>query len=68
MHRSRQQWLVAEWLGPSLTVRVRVRVRAREWGSSLFFLWYFPSFFFSVLKYHDNVLGKSQYNDMEVAI
>ena len=58
MHRSRQQWLVAGWLGPSITVRVRVRARARECGSSLllFFLvlWFLPSFlFFSVLKYHD---------------
>ena len=36
---------------------------------SFFLLWYFPSFFFfSVLKYHDDVLGKAQYNDLEVAI
>ena len=40
VHSSRQHWLVAEWLGRSVTVRVRV----------------------------DNVLGKSQYNDLEVAI
>ena len=40
VHSSRQYWLVAEWLGPSVTLRVRV----------------------------DNVLGKSQYNDLEVAI
>ena len=26
-----QQWLVAGWLGPSITVRVRFRARAREW-------------------------------------
>ena len=26
-----QQWLVAGWLGPSVTVRVKVRARAREW-------------------------------------
>ena len=55
MHCSRQQWLVAGWLGPSITVRVRAR--ARECGSSLllfFLLWFLPSFlFFSVLKYHD---------------
>ena len=35
MHRSRQQSLVAKWLGIGVTVRVRVRVRARarakEW-------------------------------------
>ena len=35
MHRSRQQLLVAKWLGIGVTVRVRVRVRARarakEW-------------------------------------
>ena len=47
MHCSPQQSLVAEWLGPSVTVRVRVRVRvrarAREWNFSLFFL--------SVVKY-----------------
>ena len=32
MHHSRQQCLVAEWLGLSVTVRVRVGARAREWG------------------------------------
>ena len=49
MHGSRQQLLVAEWLGPSVTGRVRVRARAKEWD--------FPGgwdfsllFFFSVLK------------------
>ena len=26
-----RQWLVAGWLGPSVTVRVKVRARAREW-------------------------------------
>ena len=26
-----QQWLVAGWLGPGVTVRVKVRARAREW-------------------------------------
>ena len=35
MHRSRQQSLIAKWLGIGVTVRVRVRVRARararEW-------------------------------------
>ena len=36
-HCSRQQWLVAKWLG--LGVTVRVRVRAKE---------IFPFFFFSV--------------------
>ena len=40
VHSSRQHWLVAEWLGRSVTVRFRV----------------------------DDVLGKSQYNDLEVAI
>ena len=35
VHRSQQQWVVAEWLGPS--VAVRVRVRAREWNFSLLF-------------------------------
>ena len=30
VHGSQQQWLVAEWLGPSVTVRVRAR--AREWN------------------------------------
>ena len=29
MHRSRQQSLVAKWLGIGVTVRVRVRVRVR---------------------------------------
>ena len=32
-----QQWLVAGWLGPSVTVRVKVRARAREWCFSLLF-------------------------------
>jgi len=27
VHRSHQQWLVAKWLGLSVTVRVRARVR-----------------------------------------
>ena len=35
MHRSRQQSLIAKWLGIGVTVRVRGRVRARararEW-------------------------------------
>ena len=31
----RQQWLVAGWLGPSVTVRVKVR--ARKWCFSLLF-------------------------------
>ena len=35
VHCSRQQWLVAEWLGFSVTVRVRAR--AREWDSSVLF-------------------------------
>ena len=30
VHRSRQQSLVAKWLGVGVTVRVRVRTRARE--------------------------------------
>ena len=34
MHCSRQQCLVAEWLG--LGVTVRVRVRAREWKFPFF--------------------------------
>ena len=33
----RQQWLVAGWLGPSVTVRVKVRARVREWCFSLLF-------------------------------
>ena len=41
-----QQWLVAGWLGPSVTVRVKVRARAREWCFSLLFF-YFPLSFFS---------------------
>ena len=59
MHRSRQQWLVAEWLGPSVTVRVRARAR---------------EFFFFVLKYHgvkmtylasrNITTWKLQYNDL----
>ena len=32
VHFHRQHWLVAGWLGPSVTGRVRVRARAREWG------------------------------------
>ena len=37
VHRSRQQWLIAKWLGLGVTVRIRVRARAwaREW---IFFL------------------------------
>ena len=33
VHRSRQQWLIAKWLGLGVTVRIRVRARAwaREW-------------------------------------
>ena len=27
VHRSRQQWLVAKWLGLGVTVRVRTRAR-----------------------------------------
>ena len=34
MHCSRQQYLVAEWSGRSITVGVRAR--AREWDLSLF--------------------------------
>ena len=41
----RQQWLVAGWLGPSVTVRVKVRARAREWCFSLLFL-FSPLLFF----------------------
>ena len=44
MHHSRQQCLVAEWLGLSFTARVRVRARTREWDFS------FLLFFLSVLK------------------
>ena len=33
----RQQWLVAGWLGPSVTVRIKVRARVREWCFSLLF-------------------------------
>ena len=39
----RQQWLVAGWLGPSVTVRVKVTVRAR----GVFLLSLFSSSFFS---------------------
>ena len=42
MHHHRQQSLIAEWLG--LSVTVRVRARARECGFSVLF------FFLSVLK------------------
>ena len=35
VHRSRQQSLIAKWLG--LGVTVRVRVRAREWNYFFFF-------------------------------
>ena len=39
MHHCCQQCLIAEWLGLSVTTRVRVRARAREWGFTvLFFL------------------------------
>ena len=37
----RQQWLVTRWLGPSVTVRVKVRARTRKWCFPfLFFLVY----------------------------
>ena len=42
VHCSRQQFLVGEWLGLSVTVRVRFRARARECDFSVLF--------FSVLK------------------
>ena len=31
VHCGRQQYLVAEWSGRSVTVRVRASARAREW-------------------------------------
>ena len=37
VHRSRQQCLVAEWLGHGVTVRVRVMTRARESNFSFLF-------------------------------
>ena len=37
MHRNRQQCLVAEWLGLTVAVRVKVRARARGCIFSLFF-------------------------------
>ena len=37
VHSSRQQSLVAKWLGLGATVRVRVRTRAREWDYFFFF-------------------------------
>ena len=30
--RNRQQWLVAKWLGLSVTVRVRAMTKARVWS------------------------------------
>ena len=38
LHCSRQQCVVVEWSGRSITVRVRVTARAREWEISLLFL------------------------------
>ena len=37
VHSSRQQSLVAKWLGLGATVRVRVRARARGWNYFFFF-------------------------------
>ena len=39
VHCSRQQLLIAKWLGfgVTVTVRVRVRARAREWDYFFFF-------------------------------
>ena len=41
VHHSRQQSLVAEWLGLSFTVRVRARDRARECDFFVFFFFFF---------------------------
>ena len=38
VHHSRQQSLVAKWLGLGVTVRVRARARAREWKYFFFSL------------------------------
>ena len=38
VHHSRQQSLIAKWLGLVATVRVRVTVRAKEWDYSFFSL------------------------------
>ena len=38
VHHSRQQSLIAKWLGLGVTVRVRARARAREWNYFFFFL------------------------------
>ena len=37
VHHCCQQCLVAEWLGLSVTVRVRVMARAREWDFTVLF-------------------------------
>ena len=37
----RRQWLVAGWLGPSVTVRVKVRAMAREWCFFIFLYLFF---------------------------
>ena len=52
MHHSRQQWLVAQWLGLSFTVRVRDRARARARLRATLLHSFFFFFFFclSVLK------------------
>ena len=48
LHCSRQQCVVAEWSGRSVTVWVRFRARVRFWARAR--EWDFPHFFFSVLK------------------
>ena len=40
VHRSRQQFLVAEWLGLSVTIRVRVRAKAGECDFSVLFFFF----------------------------
>ena len=40
VHRSRQQFLVAEWLGLSVTIRVRVRAKAGECDFSILFFFF----------------------------
>ena len=51
-----QHRLVAGWLGPSVTVRVKVRSRAREWCFSLLFLFFSSLLFFTSLLYFSSLL------------
>ena len=41
-----QQWLVAGWLGLSVTVRVKIRARAREWCFAPLFFFFSSLLFF----------------------